>query len=232
MDRLILKTLVGSHAHGLNTKDSDLDYRGVYITSTSDILKVNATFHPTSWVEGKEDNTSYELVHFLHLALKSSPTILETLVSPIVETTDDGNELRRLLPKLWSSDYVVNSVRGYAHNQRKKFLEDKDERPWKYAVANIRTLLLGIELLKHGTMTVDVADQQKILGTTFYMEHASVKETLLSMKEGYFRSKGFVIDWANMLEKELVKAYEANPDHKADMDEVNKFLLRMRRENW
>ncbi|MBI2020193.1 nucleotidyltransferase domain-containing protein [Candidatus Daviesbacteria bacterium] len=38
MQTLILKVLVGSKAHGLANKDSDTDYRGVFVESTSEIL--------------------------------------------------------------------------------------------------------------------------------------------------------------------------------------------------
>ncbi len=237
-NKIILQSLVGSQAHGLATPDSDFDYRGVFIVPTSDILKLNSDVQSISWIEGKVDNTSYELAHFLHLAMQSNSSVLEVLVSPKEVVTPIGQELIALLPYLWSSNGVLNAFRGYAHNQRKKFIEDKDERPWKFAVAQIRTLLLGIELLKYGTMTVNVKEQGLILkGFTAPLSLSNPDSmanhaTLSAMKERRFQDKGFVVDWANQLEKELVKAYEANWDHKNDPDKVNEFLLKVRRENW
>lgn len=161
--RVILKALVGSRAHGLARPDSDYDYRGVFIVPTDEILSVNPSYDNTSWIEGKEDNTAHEIRDFLQLAIHSNPSVLETLVSPVVEENQWGAELRELFPYLWNSKDAYNSFSGYSNNQRKKFLEDKDDRPWKYATAYIRVLLLGIELLRYGTMTVDIDKQQDIL---------------------------------------------------------------------
>ena len=51
----LLKTIVGSHAHGLSTAQSDKDFRSVYITPTSDLLKVAGPYKGTSWIEGESD---------------------------------------------------------------------------------------------------------------------------------------------------------------------------------
>lgn len=230
--KTVLKALVGSKAHGLDRPDSDTDLRGVFLVPTSEILSLGYKEKATSWIEGQgEDATSYEIAHYLHLATKSNMSILEVLVSPVIESSPEGEELRTLFPYVWNSNDVLNASRGYSHNQRKKFLEDKDERPWKYAVAQIRTLLLGIECLRYGTMTVNVAEQEKKFFLPFHNVE-SVHETLMSMKEGYFRDKGFVIDWAIFLEKELQAAYNSNPNKKSDVDKVNQYLLKVRRENW
>ena len=102
----ILKVLVGSHAHGLATEGSDVDYRGVYVSPTSEILSLSNTKvrgKNTHWVEGEnEDATSYELGHFLFLALKCNPSILEVFMAPRVDSgfqphaTRLGIELREL----------------------------------------------------------------------------------------------------------------------------------------
>ena len=82
---VILKVLVGSRAHKLDDKDSDYDYRSVYVTPTSNILSLNAKYSKTNWIEGNIDNTSYEIGHFLHLATKCNPTIMEVFKTPIVD---------------------------------------------------------------------------------------------------------------------------------------------------
>jgi len=73
----ILKVLVGSHAHGLATAESDFDYRAVFVQPTSEILGLGHKAQNNQWIEGDIDNTSYEIGHFLFLATKSNPTILE-----------------------------------------------------------------------------------------------------------------------------------------------------------
>ncbi|HEX7308266.1 DNA polymerase beta superfamily protein [Lentzea sp.] len=78
---MILEAVVGSHAYGLATAESDVDRRGVFVAPAEAFWRPEKP--PTS-VEGK-------------LGLKSNPTVLETLVSPLVEiTTPLGEELRDL----------------------------------------------------------------------------------------------------------------------------------------
>lgn len=253
MNKVIIKTLVGSRAHGLEGPESDYDYRGIFVAPTSEILKLGGKADQISWNEGETDDTAYELSKFLFMALKSNATVLEVLHGPIKETTPWGEELKSLFPYMWTSRGVLDAFRGYSLNQRKKFLEDKDNRPWKYAVAYIRVLLLGIELLRHGTITVNVSEQTKILnslnlnpslwflpdlpgtdasasGCDGYT-HTDISQALRDVR-GEKYTKGQVIDWANQLELGIIKAYESNPNHTNDPDKLNEFLLRVRRDNW
>ena len=74
----ILKVLVGSRAHGLARPDSDYDYCGVYVTPTRELLSLRHKPKDKTWVEGaREDDTSYEVGHFLREATRSSPAMLE-----------------------------------------------------------------------------------------------------------------------------------------------------------
>lgn len=210
----ILKVLVGSQAHGLATPESDFDYRGVFVAPTRALLTIGTPYSTTSWIEGKEDNTSWEIGHFLHLATKCNPTILETFLAPVVETTPWGTELRGLFRHVWNSTDVMNAFIGYGHNQRKKFLEDKDKRAPKYAAAYARTLVNAWELLATGTFTVRIQGRPE-------------GETIAKFKRGEY-TYGEVIDFCHEWEKKVRAAYEANPDKKTDLDVVNDFLLRCR----
>ncbi len=222
----ILKVLVGSHAHGLARPDSDYDYRGVYVTPTSDLLKLGkGGYKGTHWVEGEsEDNTSYELAHFLHLATKSNPTILEVFAAPVEAVNETGEELLSLFPHIWSSRAVLAAFTGYSLNQRKKFLDEKyetSERRWKYATAYIRVLLQGIELLQTGVLPIKVPE-------------VWIHE-LKEMKTGGF-SKGHVIDIAEGLRTTFFDTYERiqeqGKENEPDLGMINEFLLKVRQESW
>ena len=229
----ILKVLVGSRAHGLHRADSDYDYRGVYVASTSQLLKIGGGgYKPTSWLEGdKEDDTSYEIGHFLHLATKSNPSILEVFAGPTIEdgTTPLGMELRELFPFIWDSRRVVDAFGGYSLNQRKKFLDDKYEfrsRKWKYACAYIRTLLQGIHLLNTGEMTI---------GVSTWPENRNWRDRLLEVKQGKW-SVGKVVDTAEQLRVGLYDAFERaqeqGRENHTNLDKINEFLLKVRKGYW
>jgi hypothetical protein len=154
----IYKVLVGSQAHGLATPESDYDYRGVFIEPTSELLKIGGSVKQTHWAEGLKDDTQWELGHFLQMATKCNPTILEMFVAPVIETTLAGNELRNLFPYIWNKKDVYNSFRGYGMNQRKKFLDNKDNRARKYAVAYLKSLYQACVLLSTGIFSIDMRD--------------------------------------------------------------------------
>lgn len=214
----LLRVLVGSQAHGLANPQSDYDYRGVFIQPTQEILKLGNTKRTTSWVEGKIDDTSWELGHFLQMAVHCNPTILEVFLSPPMEETPDGKELRALFPHVWNSNDVKNAFVGYGLNQRKKFLNEKDNRPNKFAAAYLRSLVCGYYLLKEGTFPVNIS-------------HLSIGDTIKRFKEGNY-SLGEVMDTCKAWEESLIQAYEGNPNKETNTEAVNEFLLRMRKKHW
>lgn len=216
---MILKTLVGSRAHGLDTPESDYDYRGVFTVPTSDILSLGYKEKATSWVEGQgEDATSYELRHFLTLAAHSNPSILEVMVSPVVESTPAGDELRGLFPYVWNSTDVYNAFTGYSHNQQKKMLDNKDNRWNKYGVAYLRVLWMAYELLTKGTMSVRIENKVH-LNLLWDIKNKKVKP-------------GEIIDICEEVKLTVKDAYDQNPNKKTDYDKLNEFLLKVRKENW
>lgn len=220
MNKQILKVLVGSRAHGLDTPESDYDYRGVMVMPTSEYvgLKHKESEGIVSWIEGKEDQSIYEIKHFLHLATHSNPSILEVFASPVVESTAEGDALKKLFPYVWNSADVYNAFTGYSHNQQKKMLDNKDNRWNKYGVAYGRVLLLAQELLEHGTMTVKLEDDVN-------------KRILRGIKNKEY-GVGWIIDWCEKLKANVKVAYDANPNKKTDYDKVNEFLLNIRKNNW
>lgn len=234
----ILKVIVGSQAHGLATPESDYDYRGVFINPTSDILKLGGDIKHTSWIEGKDDDTSWELGHFLHLATKCNPTILETFLAPTcelplpmygdrwsqdlqierIQLAEYGRQLRELFPYVWNSRDVMNAFIGYGLNQRKKFLEDKDKRAPKFAAAYLRSLYNAYELLSTGTFTIRVADTE-------------IGEKVRAFKYGEY-TVGEVMQICWDWEQKVRQAYERNPNKDTDLQKVNDYLLSVRKNNW
>lgn len=224
MKHQILKVLVGSRAHGLHSEDSDYDWRGVFVTPTSELLRLGGTTQQTSWIEGKEDDTSWELGKFLLMATKCNPTVLEVFkasasVNPSITSPDWwGQELQALFPYVWNSKYVMDAFIGYGHNQRKKFLENKDVRPHKYAVAYLRSLYQARELLTTGSFSVD-------------MSQSEIFPILKKWKNKDY-SVGEVIQTTSEWEQKVREAFYWNPDKQEDMDKVNEFLLKVRKEFW
>lgn len=212
--KIILKVLVGSQAHGLANADSDYDYRSVYVVPTERILSLGAGPKTTHWLEGEQDDTQWELGHFLNLASKCNPTILETFLAPVQEITEEGQMVRDLFPHVWNTHGVTNAFIGYGQNQRKKFLEEKDGRPHKFAAAYLRSLYNGYELLTTGTFTVRVADTE-------------IGQTVRNFKEGRY-TFGEVINECRHWET-MVREAAASCTKETDLGKINEVLLKIRR---
>ena len=225
MKKQILRVIVGSQAHGLATPESDFDYRGVFIYPTSELMQLQPPADQTSWIEGKEDDTSWELKKFLFLATKCNPTVLETFLSPIAPSDHlidkfdlYAEELRRLFPYVWNSTDVRNAYIGYGLNQRKKFLDNENKRQPKYAVAYLRSLYNAYEILKYGTFSVD-------------MSQTEIYDTLKKWKSGDF-SLGEVINMTKAWEVLVDEQYTSKPHKETNERPINDFLLKVRKENW
>lgn len=242
----ILKTLVGSRANGLYDKYSDWDYRGVHIIPTEEILLSQAyrrNIKGTDWIEGNEDNISYELGHFLKLAKECNPSILEVFFAPIIdsykyneittyisswdyrETTSGevivkkenlGQELRDLFPYIWTPQRAFDAFIGYSYNQKKKMEQGEDNRREKFAIAYLRTLWNLCDLFINGKFTLEIKNKK-------------FKKHLLEIKEGNSKwSNGKIIDYANSMiniAKELKDQCCQVPDY----TKVDKFILKVRK---
>lgn len=227
--KTILKVVVGSQAHGLAGPKSDFDYRGVFVVPTTEILSLGNVKMNTNWTEGNDDDTSWEIGHFLNLATHCNPTILETFLAPeaVGPNWNDavwGAELRSLFPFVWNSKDVMDAFIGYGLNQRKKFFDDKDKRAAKYAVAYLRTLYQAWELLTTGTFTIKISDTE--IGGILRYWKAMDSKTILE------KHSGEVISHCIQWERKVRAAYEKNPDKQTDFAKINEFLLRVRKEFW
>ena len=145
--KVLTKVVVGSRLHGLDTPTSDWDYRGIHISPLKHVLSPFRKEKNTTWIEGDEDNTSYELSSFCKDATKGNATILEVFFSDkIIETDPIVDEMRENWQKFMDTHHFINASRGYAHNQWNKFYNfesvgvNGQERTAKFAVAFLRVM--------------------------------------------------------------------------------------------
>lgn len=161
----IAKVLVGSRLHGLHNPDSDYDYRGIHMHDLRDKLSPFQTLKNTSWIEGDEDNTSYELADFCKQAVHGNATILEVFFSDqIIETSPIHSELRENWKKFIDTRKFIAASRGYAHNQWNKFYNFEDagilgqHRTAKFAVAFLRVMWQCEQFLLTGTFKCNLEE--------------------------------------------------------------------------
>ena len=210
----ILKVVTGSQLHGLANEKSDTDYRGVFMEDLMTILSPYRKAPSTRWVEGTEDDTSYELGNFCRMCAEGNPSSLEVLWSNMIEECDEvGQALMDNREKFLNSDRIFEAHRGYAFNQYKKMnLFEPDNRTPKFAVAYVRSLQQGIQLLKDGTFSPQIIRD---------------KEFLLEMKNGFDpkvhpQALGILF---SKLQQELVEAHAKSRKFTPDIDWIEEFIF-------
>ncbi|EWM14042.1 DNA polymerase beta superfamily protein [Kutzneria sp. 744] len=161
IEHTVLSVVVGSHAYGLDTDESDVDRRGVYVPPTRLFW---AFEKPPTSVDGPEqERVSWEVEHFLSLALKANPTVLEVLASDLVETcTPLGAELQALLPALLSQRAADSYRRATAQQfaRAAAAMASGGTPRWKQVMHVIRLLTLCDRLLSTGELVLRVGEHR------------------------------------------------------------------------
>ncbi len=158
-EHTVLSVVVGSRAYGLDTEDSDVDRRGVFLVPTPLFWSFDK---PPTHLDGPEpERFSWEFERFCGLALQANPTVLECLWSPIVEEiTDVGRELVGVRTAFLSRRAHRTFTR-YADSQFRKLeadLRNRGEPRWKHVMHLLRLLASGRHLAEHGEPLVHVGD--------------------------------------------------------------------------
>lgn len=157
----VLSVIVGTHAYGLDTGESDVDRRGVFVPPT----RMFWTFDkPPSSVDGPEqERVSWEVERFCTLALEADPTVLEVLASPLVEQcTPLGDELRDMLPALLSQRAADSFRRATAQEfaRASAAMASGGTPRWKQVMEVIRLLTLCERLLRTGELVLAVGEHR------------------------------------------------------------------------
>lgn len=231
MKHLMVRAIVGSTAHGLARPGSDLDVKEVYAQDTGEFFVIGdrreyatpRASKPLARPEDPVDFTQYEVGHFLHLATKSNPSVLEVMKTPRshpeVVVSARGDELLGLFPYVWNSHDVYFAFRGYGMSQRKRMDKGEgDARDRKYACAWLRTLYNACDLLATGSFSMDVTGT-KIEGILRQWRDPDEHFDL-----------GEATALCGVWEAELDRTFEGSPEKRTDYGPINDFIISVRRE--
>src|SRR4051812_21006078 len=213
---IIYRCVVGSRVYGLDTDESDVDLRGVYVAPAE--LQWSLFGAPEQFEDNASQACYWELQKFLGMALKANPNILECLYSPMVEkATPIGEELLSIRDG-FLSQMIFQTFNGYAMSQFKKIEQDirnHGEVRWKHAMHLLRLLLTGAATLRQGYVPVRVEAH---------------REKLLAVKRGETPWTD-VDSWRKELHRDFERALaEAKLPERPDYEAANRFLVKARRE--
>lgn len=128
--KILVKTVAGSHLFGLNTENSDKDYKGVFMPSADQIILGNYsdTVRKTTGddksrnTKDDEDTELYSLRKFFIMVENGDTAALELLFTPeqfIIEKDPIWDEIISIRDTLLSKK--VNALLGYIRQQANKY---------------------------------------------------------------------------------------------------------------
>ena len=125
-DNIILLTLGGSHAYGMDKEGSDLDVRGIALNSKKDIL-LGTDFEQV--VNADTDTTIYSFNKMIQLLTSNNPNTVEILgckPEHYLRLSNIGKELLENR-KMFLSKICIHTFGGYAGSQLRR-MENKTAR--------------------------------------------------------------------------------------------------------
>lgn len=125
-DNIILLTLGGSHAYGMDQEGSDLDVRGIALNSKKDVL-LGTDFEQA--VNTDTDTVIYSFNKMIQLLTSNNPNTLEMLgckPEQYLHLSDIGRELLESR-KMFLSKICIHTFGGYAGSQLRR-MENKAAR--------------------------------------------------------------------------------------------------------
>jgi len=220
---VLLRVVVGSHAHGLARPDSDFDYREVFIIPTSEMLSLGRDRMKFGWMsQGKhiDDEGGDEVAQFLHLCSKGAPNAVELCFAPLAseweqQTSVSPRAVQVAGRSLLSRPAVQAGVIGYAMNSFRKI----EDRPGKWKAGMLRVLMQGRALIQTGTMSLNVDDLPATEAATLRLAAANGL------------TDGQALDLANDIVAKIKNGPSVLPDT-PQFDAANGWLLDLRKTFW
>lgn len=116
---LLVKCLSGSHAYGLAGPDSDIDERGIYVsTNSAEILGLEEDLFFEDKSDGK-DIFYFELRHYLKCLRKTNVIAIEILFCEPLSQAVTWEFVRENRSKLIDSERLFVSLLGYMNSERR-----------------------------------------------------------------------------------------------------------------
>ncbi len=227
--------VTGAHYFGFPSPDSDLDLKGVHMAPTRDVVSLKPPTESLDHLgifEGVEiDYTSHELGTALRLLLKGNGNILERILSPFqLLDSDTVRELRALAGRAVSQKFF-HHYRGFLGRmcQDWRTAQPPTVKGLLYAY---RSGLTGIHLLRTGECVGDVMRLAPIYGFGKVPELVARKAS--GREHGALGEATGFDDDLGRIELMLQEAVATSPlpAEAPNTDDLNDFLVRMRKERF
>lgn len=188
-ERHLFAAVVGSHAYGFASPESDIDVREVFMLSPRRLLgicpppeRLNFVDPPRPSGERGPNHVEVwatELLTFARRIANANADALETIYSPL-SAYDVGSEgayvhkrLRELALPFIRTQETVNHYGGYYRSHQKRLLSDIPN--WKLLCHIYRSVLTGLHAVKSGELCLDIESLATLYGVPEALEAMRAK---------------------------------------------------------
>ena len=155
--RVLYIIISGSDLYGFPSRNSDVDYRGSYVTGTENLLGLH---RKRDVIEMKPDIVMFEIAKEIGLAVKGNCNVLEHINAEPIYRTAESVELRQLVNNSFGKKGLYNSYRGMATFNYKKFIL-RGKKTYKKYLYVFRGLLAGTYALQTGRIQPNMVELNK-----------------------------------------------------------------------
>lgn len=234
--RLIYTTLTGSRAYGDWSRESDWDFKYVYVPPKEVVLGTNPRAAKNKHlIHGRIDVVFWDIRHLFELASKGNIDALEIIFhqpgyhvseQPIKQVRGDQDV--RLVQKCMMLGPGVNFWKEYVYPERHKFLSkqvrraclnmsaecnkvvlttDDINKARKLLARSFKFLFQGIRAMEQGELPVALGEKERgILRSIRYDEDISIRELVNHRRQFALRLEEMETDLPDRVDKEVVNA--------------------------
>lgn len=153
--RILFACLVGSHAWGFASEQSDWDSFFLFVRPTADYLRLDPLpdVHEFAHVEG-QDSRGWDIFKALRLLRGSNPSLIEYLHAPVVYREDPSvlAPLRTLAQTYYSPASLHFHYLRIAQRHYHQYLANRSEVNLKKSLYTLRPLIILLYLAQHTSL--------------------------------------------------------------------------------
>ncbi|MFA6006051.1 MAG: nucleotidyltransferase domain-containing protein [Patescibacteria group bacterium] len=162
--RVLFAGISGSHMWGLETPESDIDVRGIYVAPLKQVLALHSGADTIEATWGNVDIQFYEVKKAFNMLNNNNGNLIELILSPTVFW--DSKEVD--WPKIAKS-YIVKKLyrhyKGYYHSQRERASRNRGGKALLYTY---REIMQGIWLMRKGELVHNFHELKNRFEREFY----------------------------------------------------------------
>jgi len=223
-------TISGSDLYGFPSEDSDVDYRGVYVTGVHNLLGLRTAKDVIDFED--EDIVMHEIGKELSLAIAGNCNAIERINATPIYRTPDYVQLKQLVNNAFGKRGLYGSYHGLAMFNYEKFIK-RGKKTYKKYLYIFRGLLAGIHVLETGRIQpslVELNKYFKIKELDVLIKHKieSTEEAEVKDLNESGRFDELILPLCDRMDRAYLRSKLPEEPDEEDVQRINSWLIDLR----